>query len=127
MKGQRLVDSIFSTERGQLVTIIACISATGYFLPPTLIFLQKKVNPAYKYDLSPDTQCFVSDSGWINGTIFLARFKFFVNTVPLLKSTKCFLYFIIMSFIALCMLSSISDIIMWKYYLSSHTINKLRP
>lgn len=60
-------------------------------LAPSTDFSQKKMNQAYKDDLSHDTQCFGSDSGWVNGTIFFEWFKFFISIVHPTKVHKVFL------------------------------------
>ncbi|GFX35300.1 uncharacterized protein TNCV_101071 [Trichonephila clavipes] len=43
--GSRRVSKIVSVERGRNVTIICCISATGFYLPPFLIFARKRILP----------------------------------------------------------------------------------
>lgn len=63
LRGKRQVELISSAERGQLVTVIGCISASGHFLPPGIIFPRKKIPPVIQNGLPPDSQYFASDSG----------------------------------------------------------------
>src|SRR5688572_27487890 len=38
LKGRRQVGCLTSAERGQLVTVVACMNVTGLFVPPLFIF-----------------------------------------------------------------------------------------
>ncbi|GBN87363.1 hypothetical protein AVEN_125271-1 [Araneus ventricosus] len=44
-KGKKTVCKIYGAERGQTVTVICCMSATGGFVPPALILPRKRMNP----------------------------------------------------------------------------------
>jgi hypothetical protein len=43
LKGKRQISSVQSTNRGSLLTVITCISPTGHFIPPLLVFTRKYV------------------------------------------------------------------------------------
>lgn len=78
MTGKRQVGYIASAERGQLLTVVTCASATGNYVPSVVLFPRKKINPLYKRGMPPDTECFPSDTGWMTGPLFLQWLKLFV-------------------------------------------------
>ena len=41
LKGKRQIFSLQSAERGSLVTVVTCLSPTGHFIPPLLLFPKK--------------------------------------------------------------------------------------
>ena len=41
LKGKRQISSVQSAERGSLVTVVNCMSPTGHFIPPLLVFPKK--------------------------------------------------------------------------------------
>lgn len=79
--GKKQVGVISSLEKGALITSLVCCSATGQFIPPALIFPRKRLNPALLDRAPPGTLGLVSDSGWVNSTLFLQWLQFFVQKV----------------------------------------------
>jgi hypothetical protein len=43
LKGRRQISSLQSTERGSVVTVVSCMSPTGHFIPPLLVFPRKNM------------------------------------------------------------------------------------
>jgi len=43
LKGKRQISSLQSAERGSLVTAVTCMSPTGHFVPPLLVFPRKNM------------------------------------------------------------------------------------
>lgn len=72
---------IASEEENQSVTVVCCMSATGYYLPPAIIFPAK--TPEYKLINGgpPNSILFVSESGCINSQLFLEWLKHFQSHV----------------------------------------------
>ena len=63
MKGQKYPYVVTSGDKTQ-ITIMSCISAAGYAIPPCIIFQQKrKVDDYLRVGEVPDTYYNVSDSG----------------------------------------------------------------
>ena len=91
VRGKKQVGAISSSERGNLITSLFCCSATGKFIPPTLVFPRKKKNPRYLEGTPPGTLMLVTDNGWINSEAFLEWFKFFVASVRPTSEHKCLL------------------------------------
>lgn len=76
-KGQKLVGKIVSGERGQTVTVVCCMSAAGYYIPPAMIFPRKRRKAELLDGAPPDTILFTSDSGYINTDLFLEWLEHF--------------------------------------------------
>jgi hypothetical protein len=43
--GKKIVCRVTSGERGQTVTVVCCMSPTGIFVPPAMIFARKRMKP----------------------------------------------------------------------------------
>ena len=59
-----------STGRKGQITIVACGSAAGQIIPPTVIYEAKKVNHAWTSGEVPGTKYGCSDKGWITTDLF---------------------------------------------------------
>ncbi|KAJ8896234.1 hypothetical protein PR048_001577 [Dryococelus australis] len=70
MKGKRNAMSVTAKERGETVAVLTCVSATGVFLPPFLIFKGKNMKQEFRDNLLPGSVVFMSDSGYITIEIF---------------------------------------------------------
>jgi hypothetical protein len=53
LKGKRQVGALTSSERGQTVTGLVCVSAAGMFMPPMLIFLRKRKQQEFELGHPP--------------------------------------------------------------------------
>jgi len=81
--GRRNVYAVTSAERGKTHTILSCVSASGYVLPPMMIYPRKKCVPdKMKEGAVPGTLFRSSESGWINGELYIDWFKFFLQQIP---------------------------------------------
>ena len=60
LKGKRRISSLQFAERGSLVTVITCMSPTGHFIPPLLVFQKKKKKKKY------ETRTNEWHTAWIN-------------------------------------------------------------
>jgi hypothetical protein len=45
LKGKRQISSVQSADQGSVVTVVNCMSATGLFIPPLLVFTRKYIEP----------------------------------------------------------------------------------
>lgn len=82
-KGCRNVQIISSAERGSTTTIVAACSASGYFIPPMIIFKgTRKPSAETTESLPQGTVVEMSKSGWIDKEIFLRWFKHFLRFAP---------------------------------------------
>lgn len=83
LRGSRRVSKIVTAERGKNVTIICCISATGFYLPPFLIFARKRMLPELVERAPPGTAGHCSDNGWSNEGTFSSFLKhFYLHVKP---------------------------------------------
>ena len=68
-KGTKKVRYRSTGKKGQ-TTVVACGSATGQIIPPTVIFEAKSVNNAWTRNELPGMTYGCSDSGWITTELF---------------------------------------------------------
>nr|CAH7743446.1 unnamed protein product [Callosobruchus chinensis] len=80
-KGKRQVGTIASGERGVNTTMVVSCSAAGRFVAPMLIFKRKRANPDLAVGAPPDCLVEISDTGYINKTIFLRWLQTFIEAV----------------------------------------------
>lgn len=76
-KGKKLVGKVVSGERGQTITIVCCMSPTGIFVHPAMIFPRKRMKPELYYGAPHGTLPLISDSGYMNSEIFIDWLKHF--------------------------------------------------
>ena len=74
LKGKRQISSLQSTERGTLVTVVNCISPTGHFIPPLLVFRRKIIKKELMIRTPPGSIKGCVPSGWIQREIFSIGF-----------------------------------------------------
>jgi hypothetical protein len=81
LKGKSQVASLSSAERGALVTVVTCMSASGRFIPPLLIFPRKNMESELLNDALPVTIGTCHISGWIQVESFTHRLGYFISVV----------------------------------------------
>ena len=80
--GKKVVSKVSSGERGQLVTIVCCASATGNYVPPAMVFARKRMKSELYNDAPAEALPLISDSGYMNTELFvdwLHHFAKYVN------------------------------------------------
>ena len=80
-KGKKQIGSITSAERGNNVTMIAAINATGSSIPPLLVFPRTKFKDYMLNGAPPGSVGAASKSGWSNEVIFLQFLEHFISNV----------------------------------------------
>ena len=81
--GRHKVYAVTSAERGKTHTILTRVSASGYVLPPMMIFPRKQIPPGnFREGAIAQTLFCNSPNGWINNDLFLQWFKFFLANIP---------------------------------------------
>lgn len=93
VKGKREVHKLSSAERGRLVTMVTCMSASGIFVPPLLVFPRKRMKQELLDGAPPGTIGDCHISGWIQTDIFTRWFGHFVNFVKASKDDPVVLVF----------------------------------
>ena len=76
--GRKSVWSISSAEKGKNLTIVSCVSAAGFSLPPFVIC----VTEALKVGAYPGTSFKCSDNEWITQVLYIEWFNFFLKDIP---------------------------------------------
>jgi len=74
LKGKRQISSLQSAERGPLVTVVNCMSPTGHFIPPLLVFPRKNMKQELMNGTPPGSIHACHPSGWIQSEIFPSGF-----------------------------------------------------
>ena len=78
-KGVRQVGQVVSSERGQLVTMLAIVSAIGNSIPPVFVFPRVNFKPFMIEDCPIGSLGLANKSGWMTGENFFLAFKHFVT------------------------------------------------
>lgn len=81
LKGKKQVGSLTAAERGRLVTIVACMSAGGDFVPPMMIFPRKNWTPRLMKGAPPGAIGKCHPSGWVQSDLFTEWFDHFIKHV----------------------------------------------
>lgn len=80
--GKKQVGALTSAERGIHVTMVCCMSTTGHFIPPALIFPRKRWKQELIDGAPLGTLGLYQENGWMNSELFLRwlqHFKKFAN------------------------------------------------
>ena len=64
-------------------TVLSCVSASGYIVSPMMVYPRKQSLPdKFKEGALPNTLFLNSENGWINSSLFLQWFHFFLSNIP---------------------------------------------
>lgn len=79
-KGAKMVNCITSAEKGETISVITCVNAEGYFLPPCCIFKGKNKKIEFEDGLPPGGKVIMGGkSAYVSSDIFFQWFReFFV-------------------------------------------------
>jgi hypothetical protein len=80
-KGDKQLGSTTSAERGQLVTVICGVSATGNHIPPMIIFPRVNFKDYMLNGAPPATLGSANPSGWSNEQQFIKFMNHFIKHV----------------------------------------------
>jgi hypothetical protein len=70
-KGERRVLQLTNNESDENVTVLACCSAGGHYIPPFIVFKGKRQNPAFENDVPIGSVVVMSESDYNNEDSFL--------------------------------------------------------
>jgi adenine/guanine phosphoribosyltransferase-like PRPP-binding protein len=70
-KGKRLVGKIVSAYRRQLVTVVCCLSTSGIYVPPAMIFARKRMCNELYSEAPIGTLPLISDTRYMNTDLFV--------------------------------------------------------
>ena len=80
--GRRNVWAITAGAKGKTHTTLTCVSASGFVLPPFLIYPRQRITENLKERAIAGTVFHCSDSGWVNTDLFLVSLEFFAQSIP---------------------------------------------
>lgn len=78
-KGRKQVGRITSLERGRNITMLACVSALGTFIPPFFVYPRVRMNPQLLNGSMNGTVAYANPSGWMDASLFLNFIEHLVN------------------------------------------------
>lgn len=90
-KGKKQVGSLTSAEKGQHVSVVCCVSSTGTFIPPALIYSRKRWKNELIDGAPTGTLGLFAESGWMTGELFLSWMKHFQKYVNASQENKVLL------------------------------------
>lgn len=70
-KGVKKVGAAISAERGRTISVIFCISASGYYIPPMLVYPRKRMPLTLQKNGPIGASYKCSKNGWVNTEIFV--------------------------------------------------------
>lgn len=80
-KGKRSIGIMSSAEKGKNITVVCCVSASGFYVPPMFIYPRRRVGPEF-LDRGPiGAVAEGSKTGWITEELFNKWFKHFCKAV----------------------------------------------
>ena len=80
--GRHNLYSLTSAERGKTHTVLVCVSAAGFVLPPQIVYPHKNSMPDHLKDGGiPNTMFTNCENGWGNKDIYLEWYKFFLQNI----------------------------------------------
>ena len=65
LKGKHQISSVKSLDQGSLVTVITCMSPTGHFIPPLLVYERKYTKQELMNGTLPGSIHTCHPLGWI--------------------------------------------------------------
>ncbi|XP_044005584.1 uncharacterized protein LOC122850514 [Aphidius gifuensis] len=80
-KGKKQVGILTSAERGKLITVEICVSASGNYLPPMFVFPRKRWKAGLLDEALQGSWGDCHSTGWMQADIFFKYFKWFVEQV----------------------------------------------
>ena len=85
VRGQKHVHVVNSGKKEQ-VTVLACASASGYVLPPMIVYKRKNLTPQLRAEEVDGTAYGLSPSGWMDGELFHEWFQLhFLQYAPAVR------------------------------------------
>ncbi|KAH0815280.1 uncharacterized protein [Tenebrio molitor] len=90
-RGRKQVGSLTSAERGELTTVVICMSPSGIFVPPMLIFPRVRMKPQFADGTPPGSLSVCHKSGWMQLELFEKWFDHFVHHTQTSKSNPVLL------------------------------------
>ena len=76
------VHRVVAAEKGKNHTVIACGSASGFVLPPMIIFHRVCISEGLKANASPGSYLAAQKKGWVTKELYLKWFRFFIEQIP---------------------------------------------
>ena len=80
-KGKKLVGILSSSERGESSTCVVCVSATGSYIPPMIIYRRKRMKEELTNGGPVGAVYSCQENGWMSNDGFIIWLKHFIDCV----------------------------------------------
>jgi hypothetical protein len=90
-KGKKRIGAMTSNERGESVTSVVCVSASGFYVPPMLIYKRKRMKAEMTVGAPPGTVFGTQEKGWMSNDGFLVWLRHFISVVKPSMQSKVIL------------------------------------
>ena len=90
-KGDKQVGKITSAEKGETMTVLMAMSASGIYVPPMLIFKRRRMNDLLLRGSPAGTIAGCSQNGWVDSDLFLKWMQHFIDCVKATQAHKVLL------------------------------------
>ena len=91
MRGRRQAGALTSAERGTLVTVEICMSATGSYVPPLFVWPRVRMKPELMNGAPSGAISACHKSGWMQLSIFSTWFGHFIKVAGASQDNKVLL------------------------------------
>lgn len=82
MRGKRDVVSQTNCEKGETVSVMACVSATGQYVPPFVVMKGQRYNDNFELGMPSGTKIVLSESGYMKWEQFSQFLDHFIAVKP---------------------------------------------
>jgi hypothetical protein len=80
-KGKKVVGKVSSGERGENITVVCAMSASGFHVPPAVVFARKRMIDELLAGAPPETIAMCFDLGYITSALFVEWIHHFQEKV----------------------------------------------
>jgi hypothetical protein len=78
-KGKYQVGAITSCNGGQNVTGVYAVCASGFYVPPMLVYPRKRMKESFSYGAPPGTVFRCQDRDWMDSEVFCEWMRHFIS------------------------------------------------
>ena len=90
-RGHKQIGKVTSGEKGQTTTVICAVSASGFYVPPMLIFKRKRMTELLLRGSPPGAIGACSANGWVDSDLFIKWLTHFIAVVKPSSTNKVIL------------------------------------
>lgn len=81
-RGKKDVVSQTNCEKGETISVMACVSASGQYVPPFIVMKGRRYNDNFEIGMPPGSKIVLSDSGYMKWEQFAQFLDHFISVKP---------------------------------------------